>query len=177
MSDSKHDFIRFFLLYLAKLIFAVLLTFIIMIPVTNIIRLFPHISGTNTENIVFGTVSVAVEVVIFAVMSFKDFYNGKTSSVKIPFLSFFSALVLQFILAAASGFAAYTAGFGIMYLGAFFYYVISGEKYIFPVTDVPDIPFSYFLIPMVVLDILMLASFFLSFFMAKRRADKEKIHE
>ena len=97
MSDSKHDFIRFFLLYLAKLIFAVLLTFIIMIPVTNIIRLFPGISGTNTENIVFGTVSVAVEVVIFAVMSFKDFYNGKTSSVKIPFLSFFSVLVLQFI--------------------------------------------------------------------------------
>lgn len=177
MSDSKHDFIRFFLLYLAKLIFAVLLTFIIMIPVTNIIRLFPHISGTNTENIVFGTVSVAVEVVIFAVMSFKDFYNEKTSSVKIPFLSFFSALVLQFILAAASSFATYTAGFGIMYLGIFFYYVISGEKYIFPVTDVPDIPFVYFLIPMVVLDILMIASFFLSLFMAKRRADKEKIHE
>ena len=124
MSDSKHDFIRFFLLYLAKLIFAVLLTFIIMIPVTNIIRLFPGISGTNTENIVFGTVSVAVEVVIFAVMSFKDFYNGKTSSVKIPFLSFFSVLVLQFILAAASGFATYTAGFGIMYLGTFFYYEI-----------------------------------------------------
>lgn len=177
MSDSKHDFIRFFLLYFAKLIFAVLLTFIIMIPVTNIIRLFPHISGTNTENIVFGTVSVAVEVVIFAVMSFKDFYNEKTSSVKIPFLSFFSALVLQFILAAASSFATYTAGFGIMYLGAFFYYVISDEKYIFPVTNMPDIPFSYFLIPMVVLDILMIAAFFLSFFMAKRRADKEKIHE
>lgn len=177
MSDSKHDFIRFFLLYLAKLIFAVLLTFIIMIPVTNIIRLFPHISGTNTENIVFGTVSVAVEVVIFAVMSFKDFYNEKTSSVKMPFLSFFSALVLQFILAAASSFATYTAGFGIMYLGAFFYYVISGGKYIFPVTDIPDIPFSYFLVPMVVLDILMIAVFFLSFFMAKKRADKEKIHE
>lgn len=177
MSDSKHDFISFFLLYLAKLIFAVLLTFIIMIPVTNIIRLFPGISGTNIENIVFGTVSVAVEVVIFAVMSFKDFYSGKTSSVKIPFLSFFSVLVLQFILAAASGFAAYTAGFGIMYLGAFFHYVISGEKYIFPVTDIPDIHFSYFLIPMVVLDILMIAAFFLSFFMAKRRADKEKIHE
>lgn len=177
MGDSKHDFIRFFLLYFAKFIFAVLLTFIIMIPVTNIIRLFPGMSGTNTENIVFGTVSVAIEVVIFAVMSFKDFYNEKTSSVKIPFLSFFSALVLQFILAAASSFATYTAGFGIMYLGTFFYYVISDEKYIFPVTDVPDIPFSYFLIPMVVLDILMIASFFLSFFMAKRRAEKEKIHE
>ena len=58
-----------------------------------------------------------------------------------------------------------------------FHYVISGEKYIFPVTDIPDIHFSYFLIPMVVLDILMIVAFFLSFFMAKRRADKEKIHE
>ncbi len=171
--DNTKSIVKLSLLYFLKLFLTVIASMLIMAAMTVVIRMIPGVCNTNTENLLIGIVAGIAEILIFFIMFYKEFYNDKNANIKNSLISLLIAFVLQFIISFINHFYTYTAGSCITYLGIFFYYLNSSNTYQ-PQTSPSDIPSINFIIPLIILDILLLAVVYLSFVWAKKIIKKEK---
>lgn len=172
MTESKKDVIKISFIYFLELILTILSTLAITSVMSNIIAFIPNIVNTNNRNLAVGILGGIVEIIIFFVIFYNFFYNNKNSNIKVSVVSFCIALILQFILSWINRFFPYTAGSCVTYLGEFFYFYISGTYD--PKTGPSEIPVIYFIIPLILFDILLICLVYISFILAKRKANKEK---
>ena len=170
---DKKSIVKLSFLYLLKLFLILIASMLVMGVVTIIIRFIPNVSNTNMENLLIGVVTGIIEIGIFFFIFYKEFYNNKSADIKISSISFSIALILQFIITLINHFYTYTAGCCITYLGIFFYYLNSPNTYQTQ-TSPSDIPSIYFIIPIIIFDILLIGTLYLSFIWAKRIVKKEK---
>ena len=170
---SQKSIIKLSLLYILKLFLTVIASMLIMSVMTIIIRFIPNVSNTNTENLLIAIVAGIAEIIVFFFIFYKEFYNDKNSDIKCSLISFSITLVLQFVIAFINHFYTYTAGSCVTYSGIFFYYLNSPSTYQTQ-TSPSDISSIYFIVPIIILDILLIGTLYLSFILAKRTAKKEK---
>lgn len=175
MSESKKDIIKLSFIYFLELILTILLTLVITSVMSNLIGFIPNIVNTNNKNLAVGILGSIVEIIIFFVIFYNFFYNNKNSNIKVSVISFCIALVLQFILSLINRFFPYTAGSCVTYWGEFFYFHISCTYD--PKTGPSEIPVIYFIIPLLLFDILLIGLLHLSFILAKRKLNKEKCYK
>lgn len=170
---GKESIVKLSLLYVLRIFLAVIASLIIMSGMAIAVRLLPNVPNTNTENLLFAIIAGIAEIIVFFFMSYKEFYNDKSPNIKCSLISFPIALVLQFFISLLIHFYPYTAGPCVTYSGVFFYYLNPSDGYR-PQTILSDIPSVYFIVPLIVLDILLIGTLYLSFVCAKRVVKKEK---
>lgn len=167
--------IKLVVLYLLKIIISVLLALLATSVLTILIRAFPDVSGTNTENLIRGILSGVIECAVIFFLFRRDFYNDKTGKIATPLVSFIVALAIRFLLAFGIHFYPYVAGESVSTLGLFLYWFPKNQPE--DLIALSDIPAKYFAAPMLIRDVLLIGAFILAFFAARNKRKKERIRE
>ena len=171
MFENKLDFIKTSFFYFLKTELLLFINVYLCAPLLLMVFLFlPQIQDTVYTGLTNGICGGITELLMIFLIFYFDFCNNRKIELKPIFLSFATALVLQFAVACINYFYHYTAGMGVTYISEFFYAKITGNV---PLTP-NSLPIYYYFIATFAMDILRLSAVLGAFASAKSKHKKER---